>query len=254
MTVCCSRHAWLGCSCLFLVLGHWLSTWCRVIHFEVCAGWKSEQGSRGRFQYLFLHKGFWLSVAPAQQVLLTRWGRVISWSIAKEIQGASDTCETQVQQTDLEMRTSPTRWKGRKMKKAAAWILILQRNGKQKPGVWQSPWILPSLKQEASPFYSSHTLFYFTRSFLFRTFGRRDRSQWTNPFPLAKNTCRVFLAKLSTPAPYPSTSWCRDVSYCISACRQGETRRPFFGGIFANFELVCAFRGRHWPYWRKRKT
>jgi hypothetical protein len=72
---------------------------------------------------------------------------------------------------------------------------------------------------------------------------------------LFENMRRVFLAKLSTPAPYPAASWCRGVSCFIGACRQGGKNRPFFGGIWTILKLVWEgpFRCRHWPYSEKKK-
>ena len=122
-------------------------------------------------------------------------------------------------------------------------------------GVLKKPLDSPQPQAGGSPISTDHTHYSTLRKILFPgDLEGENGHKETNSFPLAKNMRRVFLATLCTPAPYPSTSWCRDVSCCSRSCRQGETRRPFFGGIFANFKLVCAFRGSHWPYWRKRKT
>ena len=98
--------------------------WCRVIHLEVCAGCKSERGSRGRFSTETITSKSncfctWVTDCLCCTVTASALDSLRSCDIVvylpkrdKELSSH----ETQVQQTDLELRTRPTRWKEERWK------------------------------------------------------------------------------------------------------------------------------------------
>jgi hypothetical protein len=142
---------------------------------------------------VFAHGFLVVSVAPSQQVLSTRWGRVISWS----------SCQREARSfRHTKRRFNRQNWSCAQGRHA----------GKRKDERAEAAWILHAADEvQTKPKLNE----------------------------LFENMRRVFLAKLSTPAPYPAALWCRGGSCCIGACRQGGNRPTFLWRHVEQFWNSC---------------